>query len=503
MHIRTVLGVLATLMVACGNGSEDDPLPQAVGGRPDTVLAATAEPVATSAADGTVGIPTSPDSAPASAESRTLPPGCIPDVARLPGNSPEASFQFWCKREPAGVFQAWRDGDEAVSSYGPRWAIEVCAEESPWHAELLGYFLELPLERAYLERLWGLVRGAVASCGDPRAAEWLRAGLATDLAPDLRSAMVRTALSLGRPEWDSTVVDAWADRSRETEARIRDLEQYVVARLDISEVPTLVAEGYASQRLPRGFISKWVPALLARGSTRDDMATLGIEGLLGDSGNDLADEFAWVLFTEMNAYAYRFPEPLVQRGEAAFQRMAENGRRASGLSELLPEIAAARRDSLNSARQPVRHVPWTFVATEVDGLCVPQWPDRLRDFADSTVAGLRIVSRRGECPGPHQVGDFDADGSDDVVMMGVLDEREVWILILAGTRPQVIEFDPIPGYDQVFPVDPGWYMPYCAEEPVWMPWSGFAIGFAEDRSNLYHVQDGRLVEQPRDLCEMA
>jgi hypothetical protein len=461
------------------------------------------EPVATSATEGTLDILASPDGAPASSQSRTLPPGCIPDVARLPGNSSEASFQFWCKREPAEIFQAWRDGDEAVFGYGPRWAIEVCAEESPWHAELLGYFLGLPLERAYLERLWGLVRGAVANCDDPRAAEWLRAGLATDLAPDLRSGVVRTALSLGRPEWDSRIVDGWADRSRATEARMRDLEQYVVARLDISEVPTLVAEGYASQRLPRGFISKWVPALLARSSTRDDMATRGIEALLTDSGSELADEFAWVLFTEMNAYAYRFPEPLVHGGEAAFQEIAANRRRAYGLSEALPEIAAARRDSLNSARQPVRHVPWTFAADEVDGLCVPQWPDRLRGFADSTKAGMRLLSRHGECPGQHQVGDFDADGSDDVVMMSVLDGREVWILILAGTRPRVIEIDPVPGYDQVFPVEPGWYMPHCAQEPVWMPWSGFAIGFAEDRSNLYHVQDGRLVEQPRDLCEMA
>jgi hypothetical protein len=432
-----------------------------------------------------------------------LPPGCIPDVARLPGNSPEASFQFWCKREPAEVFQAWRDGDEAVSSYGPRWAIEVCAEESPWHAELLEYFLELPLERTYLERLWGLVRGAVANCTDPRAAEWLRAGLATDLAPDLRSVMVRTALTLRRPEVDSIVIDAWADRSRETDARVRDLEQYIVARLDISEVPSFIAEGYASHRLPRGFTSKWVPALLARGSTRDDMAALGVEALLADSGSELADEFAWVLFTEMNAYAYRFPGPLVQRGEAALQDIAESERLAYGLRELLPEIAAARRDSLNSARQSVRHVPWAFAATEVDGLCVPQWPDRLRRFADSTVADLRLLSPDGECPGPHQVGDFDADGSDDVVMRSILDGREGWVLILAGTRPQAIGFDLPPWYDQVFPAEPGWYRSLCAEEPIWMPWNGFAIGFAADRSTLYHVQDGRLVEQPRDLCETA
>jgi hypothetical protein len=455
------------------------------------------------AADGTVGIAALPDSAPASSETQTLPPGCIPDVARLPGNSPEASFQFWCKREPAEVFQAWRDGDEAVSSYGPRWAIEVCAEESPWHAELLEYFLELPLERTYLERLWGLVRGAVSNCTDPRAAEWLRAGLATDLAPDLRSVMVRTALTLRRPEVDSIVIDAWADRSRETDARVRDLEQYIVARLDISEVPSFIAEGYASHRLPRGFTSKWVPALLARGSTRDDMAALGVEALLADSGSELADEFAWVLFTEMNAYAYRFPGPLVQGGEAALQDIAESERLAYGLRELLPEIAAARRDSLNSARQSVRHVPWAFAATEVDGLCVPQWPDRLRDFADSTVADLRLLSPDGECPGPHQVGDFDADGSDDVVMRSILDGREGWVLILAGTRPQAIGLDLPPWYDQVFPAEPGWYRPLCAEEPIWMPWNGFAIGFAADRSTLYHVQDGRLVEQPRDLCEAA
>lgn len=502
MYFRTLLLTISVVAAACNGAPDGAPAQE------DSRVSAEGAPTSsfsTPLQDDAVPFQASgsspPDSMMGATQQGTLPPGCMPIMPPPSGSGdPRIVFQTWCRRDPATVFEAWLAGNHGVGTYGPRWATEVCPDESPWHSELLGHFLQLPLQRAYLQRLFSeRIQRGITDCEDPRVVEWLRAALATDLAPDLHALLVTMALSLDRPEWDSLVLEISANGNRDADTRIRALEEYLFSRVEVEEVPALIAEGYASQRLPRGFITKWVPALLARTSTREDMATRGIDALVADPSRELVGELAWVLFTEMGAYSYRFPESLLQRADAALQEIAQDRRRTYPFREAFPRIEAARRDSLNAEGRRIRRVPWEFTADRVDGTCVPVWPDRLRAFAEGALPGLSLLSRQDECPGPHRVGDFDADGRDDVVMMSVLDGREVWILVLGGEEPQAIEVSGVLGYDQAYPVDAGWYAAACAGTG-WMPWNGFAISLDEKSSAAYYVRDGRLVEQPMAVC---
>jgi hypothetical protein len=498
--------MLAIVILACSGEPTDDPSAQGAGSGSSAELGGTTQPAPLPEGDALVdGEPatTPSDSATALAQPQPLPPGCDPEVERLPGNSRAASFQFWCKREPAEVFQAWRDGDEAVTAYGPRWAIEVCGEESPWHSELLETFLDLPLTLGNVGFLsGGQAWRAVADCGDERVLEWIRTGLGSDLAPDVYGEFILMAF---RVDLDDEVLAVPADRSRAASVRLRALEEYTRARVELQELPDFIVESFHEGRLLPWYVQRWVPMLLAHPETRDSMAVQGMRAVMSDAGEGSRSGLLAAIAIDVGAYGPRFSRETLAFVDESVAMLAES--RTYEVRLAMPDVLSARGEHRNSSGQIVRHVP-LVIEFERDGArCVPVWPSHIREIVDAQVENVRLLDTNS-CPaeGTYVQGDFDGDGSPDVVVKMPMGDQAAALLVLNGDQPAVIRIDSFGADESLELVQPGPYYPVCFDgvpEEYWMPREGFAVSTGYDGRTLYYVNDRRLVVQFQSLASIC
>jgi len=404
--------------------------------------------------------------------------------------------------QPDSLVAAFVRGEEWNPAPHVRRAIEECPSASTWHDGVLEALLSLPLQDRTLELIVGAGIATVhTECRDSRLGEWLQRALATDLNPSLYRRVLGLAVRLEDPALDVYVTVIASDVNRSAALRAEVLRTLGFAQDGFAGLPEFVASGYSAGRLVEPFIQRWVPMLLSTADTRNETVRLLLEAIVESPNREGNFTILRMIGGDVGAYPDRFSAEALAAVDGAMVELERNGMR--GLTQALGTARSATRN-LEGVRVQPRRLDWRL---EPDGpRCRPVWPQDLERAVEAEVPGLTIMTYDGSCrTAQYVVGDFDGEGSEDVVLKGTSPTGDAFLLILGGPFPRVVNVYGAGRFDSVRSVDAGFQrLSGCFDNledaELLLRHAGFAISHDDKFSTYHFFVDGVLREQGGSAC---
>lgn len=404
--------------------------------------------------------------------------------------------------QPDSLVAAFVRGEEWNPAPHVRRALDECPSATTWHDRVLEALLSLPLQDRTIELLSGAgITTVHTECRDDRVGEWLRRALATDLSPNLYRRVLGLAVRLEDPTLDAYITEIASDGYRSAELRAEVLRTLGFAQDGFAGLPEFVASSYSAGRLVEPFIQRWVPMLLSSAETRDETVRLVLPAIVQNANREGNFTLLRMIGGDVGAYPALFSPGSIAAVDEAMIVLERNGMR--GLVQALGAARAAGRNAEGVRVRP-RRLDWRL---EQDGArCRPVWPPDLERAVEAEVPGLTIMTYDGSCrTAQYVVGDFDGEGSEDVVLKGTSPAGDAFLLILNGSSPRVVNVYGAGQFDSVGGVDAGYHsLSGCFDNPedaeLLLRHAGFAISHDDKFSTYHFFVNGVLREQGGSGC---